>query len=121
MAEMRQAADGTGTVRGIARWEIRDRAQRARLSIVTATHECLSQWAAGERVNGAAPLPDDAGARTLRGAVEEYAHILAALGHDARSVAELAQQALREAGADVPPALVAAVVAWGVAAAAKRP
>jgi hypothetical protein len=108
-------------VRGIERWEIRDRAQGARQSIVTAARGCMTKLASGA-------LPADAFAheryatheacREMQRFVSEYAHILGALGHEARSATELAVQAVRDAaGHDDPPAgLLAAVREWSLEA-----
>jgi hypothetical protein len=97
-------ANETGVVRGMARWEIRGRAEHARQSIVVA-----AGLSGGDAFHG------------LRRAVEEYVHILAALGHDARGAAELAEQAVREGGAGPPPErLLSSVRSWSEAAAGDR-
>jgi 6-phosphofructokinase len=110
-----------GRVRGIERWEIRDRAHGARQSIVTAARGCMTKMASGA-------LPADAFAhelyasheacREMQRFVSEYAHILGALGHEGRSATELAVQAVRDAvGQDEPPAgLIAAVREWSLEA-----
>jgi hypothetical protein len=107
----------TGQVKGIERWEIRDRAQGARHSILAATRDCLA-GVAGDTFPADAFSNDLCTAqlpcREIRRVVTEYAHILGALGHGSGSATELALQAVCEgAGQEDPPtALLDAVRAW---------
>ncbi|MDB4874989.1 MAG: hypothetical protein JWM41_1435 [Gemmatimonadetes bacterium] len=108
-----------GRVRGIERWEIRDRAQTARQSILTAAEKCIAALAAGALPAGAF-APERYAAhepcREMQRLVSEYAHILSALGHESRSATELAVQTVRDAaGPEEPPAeLLAAVREWSL-------
>ena len=105
-----------GVLRGIARWEIRDRAQAARRSIIVTARACNGDAAPAAVRNGL--LAASACAHTpleeLQRFVCEYAYILGALGHDAVGVAEQALHALREAyhGNEPDAAVTDAVRRW---------
>ena len=105
-----------GVLRGITRWEIRDRAQTVRRSIVTAAnasrHQGSSDATADRDPAEFRPLDDIV--LQLQRSVSEYAYILAALGHDAISTEEQVAQAVRDGyGTDAPStALLTAVRRW---------
>ncbi len=122
--------NATGMVRGMARWEIRDRAQLARRAIVAAAADCREQLTPASGLSSrlslsherntpaAAESRGDNALDSLRWAVEEYVHILAALGHDGTSAGELAEHAAREGvGEPVPDQLLAAMRLWATGAA----
>ena len=105
-----------GVLRGIARWEIRDRAQAARRSIIVTARACggdatptaIQSSGLAASVCAHPPLED------LQRVVCEYAYILGALGHDAVGVAEQALHAVREAyhGTEPDAAVTDAVRRW---------
>ena len=110
-----------GTVRGIARWEIRDRGHAARQAILSTTRDCMMRFSLSA-------VPADAGAPGLcasdevcghmQRVVGEYAYILRALGHEPCGAADLIVQAVRDAAGpdEPPPGMLAAVRAWSLEA-----
>lgn len=88
-----------GVLRGIARWEIRQRSRSLRQSIASAAR-------AYRTAAPSAPLADTVAAEPasvepigidLQRLVGEYADILGALGHDLQGVIELTMDAIGEA------------------------
>jgi hypothetical protein len=105
-----------GVLRGIARWEIRQRSRSLRESIISAAHAyraTLPPPPLAATVD-AQPAAAEAVVVDLQRLVGEYANILGALGHDVQGVIELTMDAVREAydEAQLDPALAAAVRRW---------
>lgn len=105
-----------GVLRGITRWEIRDRAQTVRRSIVTASNACRHQGSSDATADGdrAEVRASDDVVLQLQRSVSEYAYILGALGYDAISTEEQVAQAVHDGyGVEAPGAtMLTAVRQW---------
>jgi hypothetical protein len=105
-----------GVLRGIARWEIRQRSRSLRESIISAAHAYRAALPPPPLADtaGAEPAAAKAVVADLQRLVGEYASILGALGHDVRGVIELTMDAVREAYTETQPdaALSADVRRW---------
>ncbi|HEY5061059.1 MAG TPA: hypothetical protein VII52_05955 [Gemmatimonadaceae bacterium] len=105
-----------GVLRGIARWEIRQRSRSLRESIISAAHAYRAALPPPPLADAAdaEPAAAEAIGVDLRRLVGEYATILGALGHDVEGVTELTMDAVREAYTHTQPdaALSAAVRRW---------
>jgi hypothetical protein len=105
-----------GVLRGIARWEIRQRSRSLRESIISAAdaYRAASPPPPLADTVDAEPAAAEAVVVDLQRLVGEYASILGALGHDVQGVIELTMDAVREAYTETQPdaALSAAVRRW---------
>jgi hypothetical protein len=105
-----------GVLRGIARWEIRQRSRSLRESIISAARAYRAALPTPPlaATGDAQPAAADAVVVDLQRLVGEYANILGPLGHDVHGVVELTMDAVCEAYNETQPdaALSAAVRRW---------
>lgn len=104
-----------GVLRGITRWEIRERARGARQAIIASACSCMQNAGTfGTAADSGDASASDSPFLDLHHFVREYAHSLGALGHDAAGIAEQAVQAVGEACGDGEPdaSVIDAVRLW---------